>query len=138
MIGRRPHLALIPALALVLTGCDGLNEPAEPEQDYVAVCTDHTGQRVDDDKCQGAPDQHDRDDHSGGFLWFYMATTGGHTAPPVGHRITTSSGTYRTPAARTGDRPVVVGRGGSVPTGGGAIARGGFGGAAKSGGSSGS
>lgn len=127
---------LIPALALVLTGCDAMTEQDESENDYVAVCTDKDGNRVEDNQCNGASEQHDRDDHDGGggFLWFYMATSGGHTAPPVGQRVTSSTGSYRTPAPVSGRTPVVA-RGGSVPAAGGAITRGGFGASgAKSGG----
>lgn len=57
MIGRRPTLCLIPALALVLTGCDGMSAA---DADYVAVCTD-TGTN--------------------------MPTAGGYTAPPVGQKV---------------------------------------------------
>ena len=138
MIGRRPLLRLVPALALVLGGCDAVTwdydedgDRLEPEYDYVSICTDRNGNRVDDGRCPVGDS-----DNGSGFVWFYMPTSGGVTAPPVGHRIDRSTGVYRPPTTLPGGKVPSVARGGSVPAGGGVVQRGGFGvSGGKSGGS---
>lgn len=142
MLGRMPQLALIPALALVLTSC-GLPGVTgdDPDADYVAVCTDPaTSARVDDDRCNGAPTNYTgiaRTDSASTYMWYYLPTDGGYSAPPVGQRVTRGQYTAPRPAAAGGSVPKVA-RSGSVPTGGGAVVRGGLGvsaGGGKSGGS---
>jgi hypothetical protein len=124
VIGRRPALAFVPALALVLAGCDAwpVDQPAD-EYDYVSVCEDRAGNRVEDDRCPA-----DGLDHpQSSFVWFYMPTAGGVQAPPIGHRIDRSIGTYRPPSALPGGKVPSVARGGSVNPSGGSVQRGGFG-----------
>lgn len=134
MIGRRPRLVLVPALAVALTGCgidwnaqyDEDGNRIEPEPDYVTICQDASGNRVEDDRCPTGPTDDGPD--SLGFVWFYMATTGGVNAPPVGHRVDPRSGSYRTPATPPGGKaPVVARGGGKVPSSGGVVQRGGLG-----------
>lgn len=134
MIGRRPQLILVPALAMLLTACgDGFGDQSD-DPEYVAVCTDpRTNTRVDDSQCDHAPQDYTGTsglDTSSSFMWWYLPTTGGYTAPPVGQRVT--AGTYTAPRAASGGRAPVVARSGAVPAGGGAVVRGGFG-AAKGG-----
>ena len=125
MIGRRPGLAFVPVLAITLAGCDAfpVDQP-DDGYDYVSVCEDRSGTRVEDDRCPS-----DGADHPGSsFVWFYVPTAGGVHAPPVGHRIDRSIGTYRPPSALPGGRAPTVARGGGLgPSSGGAVQRGGFG-----------
>jgi hypothetical protein len=123
-------MVLVPAVAAwYLASACGVDAPAEqPQQyDYVAVCTDpRSGDRVDDDKCGNAPqDFHGEPSPNTSFLWFYMTTSGGHSAPPVGQRID-GIGSYTTPKPSTASAPPAIQRGG-VPSTGGPITRGGFG-----------
>jgi uncharacterized membrane protein YgcG len=141
-----PH-TLVPAVAALLlaAGCDAADGDDGP--DYVAVCTDRSGARVDDAKCAHAPETYQGTvfDAADTVLWCYLPTTSGYTAPPVGSRV--SGGTYRTPitvrADGSSDRVAVLQRGGVAPSGG-SISRGGFGvskgsaGGGRTGGSSGS
>lgn len=129
-----PRLILVPAIgAFYFTSACGLDllDETPQEYDYVAMCTDsRTGNRVEDDQCGTAPQE-----FSGGtepsFLWFYVPTSGGYTAPPVGQRIAGTAGSYTTPKAGKGGAPAIQ-RGGA-PRSGGAITRGGFGSSGKAG-----
>lgn len=144
LLGRMPRLVLIPALAALLAGCgDMFADDSAGDADYAAVCTDpRTEMRVDDAQCAGAPEQYAGSnglDSGSSFVWFYMPTGGGYSAPPVGQRVTAGSGQYTTPTAPGGGKAPVVARSGAVPSGGGAVQRGGLGvGGAKAGGSGGS
>jgi hypothetical protein len=127
MQGRLGPLLLVPAVAaaLLAAACDVDDDGA----DYAAVCTDRNGVRVDDSKCAHAPDAYTGDgfDATDAFLWYYIGTSAGHTAPPIGSRA--MAGTYRTPVSvqfSGGTRVATVQRGG-VSTTGGSISRGGFG-----------
>jgi hypothetical protein len=119
---------LLPLVATLIlgAGCDADDDGA----DYVAVCTDHQGVRVDDAKCDHAPAAytHDAADTADPWLWYYLGTSAGHTAPPIGSRAT--GGVYRTPVTvrvnGNSPRAATVARGG-VSTSGGSVARGGFG-----------
>lgn len=97
--------------------------------DNQAVCVDQeTQERVPDSECD--------DGRSGGgvgaspFLWYFLGTAvGGRGFPGIGQRVP-SGGTYTAPSTGSYRR-------GGVPTAGGSVPRGGFGGGTK-GGSSGS
>jgi hypothetical protein len=139
MQGRLGPLLFVPAVAaaLLATACDVDGDGA----DYAAVCTDRNGVRVDDSKCAHAPDTYTNDgfDSTDAFLWYYIGTSTGHTAPPIGGRAV--AGTLRTPVtaqstAGGGTRVATVQRGG-VSTSGGSISRGGLGISGSSGGKSG-
>jgi hypothetical protein len=140
MQGRLGPLLLVPAVAaaLLAAACDVDGDGA----DYAAVCTDRNGVRVDDSKCADAPDTYTNDsfDATDAFLWYYIGTSTGHTAPPIGSRAV--AGTWRTPVtvpstSGGGTRVATVQRGGVASTGG-TINRGGFGISGSSGGKSGS
>jgi hypothetical protein len=128
MQGRLGPLLLVPtvAAALLAAACDVDDDGA----DYAAVCTDRNGVRVDDAKCAHAPTDYGGDMFSpaNDFLWYYIGTSAGHTAPPIGSRAV--AGTVRTPVSvqstSGGTRIATVQRGGVSGTGG-SISRGGFG-----------
>ena len=119
-------LGITALLAPSLSACSSDND----EVDNQAVCVDQeTQQRVSDNECN--------DDRSSGglgaspFLWYFLGTAvGGRGFPGIGQRVP-SGGTYTTPSSGSYRR-------GGVPTGGGTVSKGGFGGGTKAGGSSGS
>lgn len=138
MQGRLGPLLFVPAVAaaLLAAACD----VDDDGPDYAAICTDHNGVRVDDSKCDHAPTTYTGDsfDATDAFLWYYIGTSAGHTAPPIGSRAL--AGTWRTPVtvpSTGGTRGATVQRGG-VSTTGGSISRGGFGISGSGGGKSGS
>jgi hypothetical protein len=95
--------------------------------DNQAVCVDQqTQERVDDNRC---------DDSSGGgigaspFLWYFLGTTVGRGFPAIGQRVP-AGGTFTTPTSGTYRR-------GGVPSAGGNVPRGGFGGGTRGGSSGG-
>jgi hypothetical protein len=148
MQGVRPTYRLVSAVAAALLAMGAVSacDADSDGDDYEAVCVDHSGTRVDDSRCDSAPQNYARDDSISAdpFLWYYLGTmnNGGYAAA-VGQRV--SGGTYRTPvivktgsAATSGSgstaKAPTISRGGSVPSTGGSISRGGFG--IKSGGAS--
>jgi len=93
------------------------------EVDNQASCVDrNTEQRVSDDQC----DPNDRANIGVGgiFFWYFLAARGGAFFPAIGQRV--SGGTYSVPGGSY--------RRGGVPTAGGNVPRGGFGGGTRSGG----
>lgn len=140
--GRLGPVTFVAAVgALILSGCDLPMDGTDA--DYVAVCTDKAGNRVDDSNCAHAPDTYDNDGFDAGdaFLWYYLGTMSGNAyAPGIGQRVT--GGVYRTPVSvrnttinigsgntKTGSGSTskqTVQRGGVSSTGG-SITRGGFG-----------
>jgi hypothetical protein len=113
-------LGITALLAPSLSAC-GSND----EVDNQAVCVDQeTQQRVPDSEC-------DDDRSSGGlgaspFLWYFLGTAvGGRGFPGIGQRVP-AGGTYTTPTSGTYRR-------GGVPSAGGNVPRGGFGGGTKGG-----
>jgi hypothetical protein len=113
-------LGITALLAPSLVACS-----SSDDVDNQAVCVDQqTQERVPDDQCD--------DDHGGGigaspFLWYFIGTTVGRGFPGIGQRV--SGGTYSTPDGAY--------RRGGVPSAGGSVPRGGFGGGTKSGSSGG-
>lgn len=102
-------LGVTTLMAAGLTGC-----ASEPE--YAAICTDPaTNQRVDDDECDDGEEPDDYDGTSGGFFWFYMATSSSNPVPPVGSTYSPSSGTYNGSSLVSGGKTVQ--RGGLPTTG---------------------
>lgn len=95
--GRLGPVVFVSAVAaLIASGCDATGDGTST--DYVAVCTDKAGNRVDDSKCQRAPDTYDNDGFDAGdaFLWYYLGTANASAyAPGIGQRVT--GGVYRTP-----------------------------------------
>jgi len=106
---------LAPSLSACSIGGDDVNDQA--------ICVDrNTEQRVPDDQC----DPNDRANIGVGgiFFWYFLATRGGAFFPAIGQRV--SGGTYSVPSGSY--------RRGGVPTAGGSVPRGGFGGGVRSGG----
>ncbi len=103
-------LGVTAVLVATLSGCSALQE----EYDYGGVCADgQTQLRVDDYRC---------DDDDGYHRWYYIPT--GRLAQPVGERV--SGGSFYLPSSS--ERAY---RGG-VPSEGGEVSRGGFGGKSES------
>jgi hypothetical protein len=117
-------LGVTALLAPSLAACGSDND----DVDNQAVCVDQeTQQRVPDDQC-------DDDRSSGGigaspFLWYFLGTTVGRGFPAIGARVP-AGGTYTTPSSGSYRR-------GGVPSAGGSVPRGGFGGGTKGGSSGG-
>ena len=112
-------LGVTALLAPSLTACSVGND----EADNQAVCVDRTTeQRVADGQCD--PDDRANIGVGGIFFWYFLATRGGAFFPAVGQRV--SGGTYSVPGGSY--------RRGGVPTAGGNVPRGGFGGGTRSGG----
>jgi hypothetical protein len=117
-------LGITALLAPSLSACS-----SNDDVDNQAVCVDQqTQQRVPDNECG--------DDRSGGgigsspFLWYFIGSAvGGRGFPGIGQRVP-SGGSYGTPSSGSYRR-------GGVPSAGGNVPRGGFGGGTKAGGSSG-
>lgn len=117
------RLTITAMLAASLTACSSGDEP-DPEN--AAICVDpNTQVRVDDSQCGDDYDHHIYS-NGGGFgtaaLWYFIGR--GSAYPPMGARY--GGGTFTRPANISG-----IGRGASRT--GGTVARGGFGGSAKSG-----
>jgi len=123
-------VGLVSALAIVLAGCS----VAPSEADEIGVCIDpKTEQRIDDDNCSDGSEGWESDN---GSVWFWYSTNSGHSAPPVGQKVTRSHGYSGAPKSSYYSR-------GGVPTSGStisksAISRGGFGSGSAGKGSSGS
>ncbi len=112
-------LGVTALLAPSLTACSIGND----EADNQAVCVDrNTEQRVPDEQCD--PDDGANIGVGGIFFWYFLATRGGAFFPAIGQRV--SGGTYSVPGGSY--------RRGGVPTAGGNVPRGGFGGGTRSGG----
>lgn len=115
-------------LGLTLLAASSITTGCGKDSDAQAICVDpHTHLRVDDDQCEHV--SHDYDGTGGGFFWWYMLSSGGHRAPGIGQPYNPSYGTYnsRTIVTKTGSGKPVIVKGG-VPSKGGTITRGGFGG----------
>lgn len=112
-------LGITALLAPSLSACSSNNDV-----DNQAVCVDQQSQqRVPDNECND-------DRASGGigaspFLWYFLGTTVGRGFPAIGSRIP-AGGTYTTPSSGSYRR-------GGVPSAGGSVPRGGFGGGTKGG-----
>lgn len=105
------NLGVAAVLVATLSGCSGFEEE---EYDYGAVCADEQTQvRVGDDLCDD-----DRDRHR----WYYIP--GGRRAASVGDRV--NGGSFSAPPSSAASY-----RGG-VPSEGGTVSRGGFGGSSDS------
>jgi hypothetical protein len=112
-------LGITALLAPSLSACS-----SSDDVDNQAVCVDQeTQQRVDDNQCA--------DERSSGglgaspFLWYFLGTTVGRGFPAIGQRVP-AGGTYTTPSSGSYRR-------GGVPSAGGNVPRGGFGGGTKGG-----
>ena len=108
--------------SVLLTGCTPSGDVVDA--DYAQVCEDRkTNSRVEDDKCS------DQGRTSGAYGWYFFNMNSGATnnVPPVGSRLTGGSAT----APSSGS--VKSG----IPSKGGTVSRGGFGGSAKGGSSGG-
>ena len=110
-------LGITALLAPSLAACS-----SDDEVDNQAVCVDQaTQQRVPDSECN--------DGRSGGgigarpFLWYFLGTTVGRGFPAIGARVP-AGGTYSPPSSGSYRR-------GGVPSAGGNVPRGGFGGGTK-------
>lgn len=112
-------IGLVSAVALALAGCS----VAPSEADEIGVCIDpKTEQRIDDDKCTDGSEGWESSD---GSVWFWYSTTSGHTAPPIGQKVSKSHGYTGGPKSTSYAR-------GGVPNSGSVISkstidRGGFG-----------
>jgi hypothetical protein len=115
-------LGITALLAPSLSACS-----SGDDVDNQAVCVDEqTQERVPDDQCN--PDG-SRASGIGGsiFLWYFLGTAVGRSFPAVGQRV--SGGTFATPGGAY--------RRGGVPSAGGDVPRGGFGGGTRAGSSGG-
>jgi hypothetical protein len=124
-VGQRKSAAVVlgvtALLAPSLTACSNNDEP-----DNQAVCVDRTTEeRVPDSECN--PNDGANIGVGGIFFWYFLATRGGGFFPAIGQRV--SGGTYTVPRG-------AYTRGG-VPSAGGKVPRGGFGGGTRAGGSGG-
>jgi hypothetical protein len=115
-------LGITALLAPSLAACS-----SNDDVDNQAVCVDQqTQERVPDSQC---------DDSSGGgigaspFLWYFLGTTVGRSFPAIGQRVP-AGGSYTTPSSGSYRR-------GGVPSAGGNVPRGGFGGGTRGGSSGG-
>ena len=111
-------LGVTALLAPSLTGC----AVGGDDVDNQAVCVDRdTEERVPDEQC----DPHDGPNIGVGgiFFWYFLATRTGGFFPAVGQRV--SGGTYTVPGTSY--------RRGGVPSAGGNVPRGGFGGGTRAG-----
>lgn len=118
-------LGITALLAPSLSACSSSND----EVDNQAVCVDQeTQQRVPDNEC--GDNRASGGIGSSPFLWYFIGSAvGGRGFPGIGQRVP-SGGTYGTPSSGSYRR-------GGVPSAGGSVPRGGFGGGTKAGGSSG-
>lgn len=141
--GRGPlDLRLVPAVgALVLASACGLEAPADdaaaPDYDYVTMCVDpgptaseDDDTRVDDDdpRCPDALNADGSSHHDGhgphGFMFVFVHTSSGYTAPPVGSRVGKHGAIVRSfPAGVSASKVGVK----AAPKAGGLVTRGGFG-----------
>jgi hypothetical protein len=113
-------LGVTALLAPSLTACSG---GGDEDVDNQAICVDrNTEQRVPDEQCD--PDDGPNIGVGGIFFWYFLATRGGAFFPAIGQRV--SGGTFSPPGGSY--------RRGGVPTAGGSVPRGGFGGGTRSGG----
>jgi hypothetical protein len=111
-------LGVTALLAPSLTACS-----IGDDVDNQAVCVDrNTEQRVPDEQCD--PNDHANIGVGGIFFWYFLATRAGGFFPAIGQRV--SGGTFSVPSGNY--------RRGGVPTAGGSVPRGGFGGGTRSGG----
>lgn len=99
------------AAALLLSGC-GQRDDWTAQRD-TAVCTDRSGNRVPDDRC----DRRHAGGRGSGFLWHYLGRNSG--IPAYGERATGGSWSrpaestfYRAPASTAMTRAAAVARGG--------------------------
>lgn len=112
-------LGLVSSLALVLAGCS----VAPSEADEIGVCINpRTEERIDDDRCSDGSDGWESDD---GSVWFWYGANSGHSAPPVGQKVTPSHGYKGDPKALNFSRGGVPKAGSTISKS--TIARGGFG-----------
>jgi hypothetical protein len=108
-------LGITALLAPSLTACSSTDE-----SDNQAVCVDKTTEeRVPDSQCD--PGDGANIGVGGIFFWYFLATRGGAFFPGIGQRV--SGGTYAVPHG-------TYTRGG-VPSAGGNVPRGGFGGGTR-------
>lgn len=96
MIRKIIGLLIVPALLMVgLTACGDSTRNVSSD-DYVGVCVDKQGNRVDDSKCNSAPASSNGISASEAFVWYYILSSaimpsynshvyGGYYAPPAGH-----------------------------------------------------
>ena len=99
------------AAALLLSGC-GQRDDWTAQRD-TAVCTNRSGNRVPDDRC----DRRHAGGRGSGFLWYYLGRNSG--IPAYGERATGGSWSrpagstfYRAPASTAMTRAAAVARGG--------------------------
>lgn len=112
-------VGLVSALALVISGCT----VAPAEADEIGVCINpKTEERVDDDQCSDGSEGWESDN---GSVWFWYATNSGHSAPPIGQRVTSSHGHVGAPKSSFYSRGGVPKAGSTISKS--TIARGGFG-----------
>lgn len=112
-------VGLVSALALALSGCTV--SPAEADE--IGVCINpKTEERIDDNRCTDGSEGWESED---GSVWFWYSTSSGHTAPPVGQKVTRSHGYTGTPKSSYYARGGVPKAGSSISKS--TIARGGFG-----------
>lgn len=112
-------VGLVSALALALAACT----VAPSEADEIGVCIDpKTEERVEDDRCTDGSEGWESSD---GSVWFWYSTSSGHSAPPVGQKVTKSHGYTGQPKSSYYSRGGVPKAGSTISKS--TIARGGFG-----------
>lgn len=112
-------VGLVSALAVILAGCS----VAPSEADEIGVCVNpRTEERIEDDRCPDGTDGWESED---GSVWFWYSTSSGHTAPPIGQKVTKSNGYTGSPKTSYYSRGGVPNTGSTISKS--TIARGGFG-----------
>jgi hypothetical protein len=118
-------LGVTALLAPSLAACSGGDDDSVDNQ---AVCVDEqTQERVPDDQCNEDGSRASSGIGGSAFLWYFLGTTAGRGFPGIGQRV--SGGTFTQPSGSF--------RRGGVPSAGGNVPRGGFGGGTKAGSSGG-
>lgn len=117
-------LGVTALLAPSLSACSSDDDSVDNQ----AVCIDEqTQQRVPDDQCNEDGSRAGSGIGGSAFLWYFLGTTAGRGFPGIGQRV--GGGTTTQPGGTF--------RRGGVPTAGGNVPRGGFGGGTRSGSSGG-
>lgn len=115
----RSTIGLVSSLAVVLAGCS----VAPSEADEIGVCINpKTEERIEDDRCSDGSEGWESDD---GSVWFWYGANSGHSAPPVGQRVSSTHGYVGTPKSSSYSRGGVPKTGSVISKS--TIARGGFG-----------
>lgn len=129
MSQRKSAAVVLGITALLAPSLSACGSDDNDEVDNQAVCVDQeTQERVSDEECDP---EGDRVSGPGGsiFLWYFLGTVAGRGFPGIGQRVP-AGGTYTAPSSGSYRR-------GGVPSAGGNVPRGGFGGGTKGGSSGG-